>query len=138
MENVENAMSKRVTRKITRECMVCGKETTREFDDTEGRFTKGWNAWAGGALIQNAFPFLSPEDREFLMTGMCPECQEQIFREEPEEESEEEELERRTRSLCPRHDAGRTGGQAGGETRRHGQGDGNPPGNRQGPVHPGT
>lgn len=81
----------KITRKIARECMICGKKTTREFDDTGGRFTKGWNAWVRGALIQRAFPFLSPEDREFLMTGMCPECQERFFRKESEELEEEPE-----------------------------------------------
>ena len=27
-----------------------------------------------GALIQNVFPDLSPEDRERLITGICPDC----------------------------------------------------------------
>jgi len=30
--------------------------------------------WAEGELIQNAFPGLSPSDREALMTGICDNC----------------------------------------------------------------
>jgi hypothetical protein len=32
-----------------------------------------YDAWAGGALIQEAMPHLSADDREFLMTGSTPE-----------------------------------------------------------------
>ena len=30
-------------------------------------------AWAGGALIQNALPYLYPSEREVLLTGFLPE-----------------------------------------------------------------
>ena len=30
------------------------------------------NAWMEGALIQDAMPHLSEDDREFMMTGMLP------------------------------------------------------------------
>ena len=30
-------------------------------------------AWCSGALIQDAMPYLSADDREFLMTGITPE-----------------------------------------------------------------
>lgn len=33
----------------------------------------GYKAWNEGALIQNAFPNLSPQKREFLLTGLTPE-----------------------------------------------------------------
>ena len=29
-------------------------------------------AWAGGVLIQEAMPQLSPDEREFIMTGVTP------------------------------------------------------------------
>ena len=35
-----------------------------------------------GEYIQNAFPYLSPDDREFLMTGISPEGWKETFREE--------------------------------------------------------
>jgi len=30
--------------------------------------------WQSGTLIQDAFPLLSADERELLMTGICPEC----------------------------------------------------------------
>lgn len=35
--------------------------------------------WQAGELIQNAMPDLSPTEREQLISGLCPECQEIIF-----------------------------------------------------------
>jgi hypothetical protein len=35
--------------------------------------------WKGGEHIQRAFPNLSPEDRERLITGICPVCWDNIF-----------------------------------------------------------
>lgn len=32
-----------------------------------------YSDWLGGALIQNALPHLSADEREFLMTGITPE-----------------------------------------------------------------
>lgn len=40
--------------------------------------------WKMGALIQDAFPELSPADRELLMTGIHPGCFQEIFAEEEE------------------------------------------------------
>lgn len=34
---------------------------------------KAWDAWQQGAHIQNALPLLTPDEREFLLTGMTPE-----------------------------------------------------------------
>lgn len=31
-------------------------------------------AWRHGMLIQDVFPELSAEDREFLISGLCPDC----------------------------------------------------------------
>ena len=42
--------------------------------------------WQGGELIQNAMPYLSATEREQLISGMCPKCQEDIFGEDEEEE----------------------------------------------------
>jgi hypothetical protein len=37
-----------------------------------------------GAFVQDAFPDLSSEDRETLMTGLCHSCQTKVFAEEEE------------------------------------------------------
>lgn len=36
--------------------------------------TQDYRRWKGGLLIQEAFPNLSADDREALMTGICPAC----------------------------------------------------------------
>jgi len=36
-------------------------------------------AWQGGTLIQTAMPDLSPEQREFIMTGVTPQEWEETF-----------------------------------------------------------
>jgi len=38
--------------------------------------------WLSGELIQVALPYLTPDEREFLMTGCSPEEWDEIFREE--------------------------------------------------------
>lgn len=32
-----------------------------------------------GELVQNAFPYLTATERECLISGMCPACQDKIF-----------------------------------------------------------
>jgi len=39
-------------------------------------------AWENGTLIQKAMPYLSPNQREFLMTGILPEEWDNIFSKE--------------------------------------------------------
>ena len=39
-------------------------------------------------LIQDAFPELSKEDRERLITGICPKCWKELFGDEDEEDDE--------------------------------------------------
>ena len=40
---------------------------------------ESFEQWKAGELIQRAFPNLSPEDRERLKTGICPDCWDNIF-----------------------------------------------------------
>lgn len=35
--------------------------------------------WQDGALAQDAFPYLSADDRELLISGICPTCWEKTF-----------------------------------------------------------
>lgn len=62
-------------------CSFCGKPwyvdmTEEEYD--RWRFEDG--------LIQNILPNHTPEERECLISGMCPDCQNKIFGEFDEEE----------------------------------------------------
>ena len=54
---------------ITRKSGLTGHTHTREIDVTDDQL----ESWAKGALIQDAMPHLSPDDREFIMTGITPE-----------------------------------------------------------------
>jgi hypothetical protein len=36
-------------------------------------------AWKRGRAIQVAFPYLNADQRESLMTGICPPCWEKMF-----------------------------------------------------------
>lgn len=40
--------------------------------------------WQAGELAQNALPDLLPTEREQLISGLCPECQADIFGDEDE------------------------------------------------------
>lgn len=57
-----------------------GLEHTLNLNCTEEEFKKGKDKCANGTLIQDAFSFLSPEEREFIMTGITPEEWKMIFK----------------------------------------------------------
>lgn len=58
-------------------CVFSGDEhRTAEFS------AKAFERWQAGAYVQHAFPALSADDREFLMSGIGPKA----FPEDPEEE----------------------------------------------------
>ncbi|MFN9957938.1 MAG: hypothetical protein ACK55I_32945, partial [bacterium] len=67
---------------ITKNCVVTQKPYTvfvnsQDFIDWKER----------RKLAQNAFPYLSREDREFIISGVSPEGWEQIFAEDASDES---------------------------------------------------
>lgn len=53
---------------VTRNCPFCGKEQTMQFNIND------FEVWRSGVLIQNAMPNATPDEREFLMTGICNKC----------------------------------------------------------------
>jgi hypothetical protein len=55
--------------KITKTSIWSKKTRTMDLDITEAQIEK----WENGELIQNAFPNLNNDEREFLLTGMTPE-----------------------------------------------------------------
>ena len=55
-----------------KESMLTNEEHTMEFHCSEREFMEAFAAWEDGALIQEAFPFLCPAEREFVMTGITP------------------------------------------------------------------
>jgi hypothetical protein len=42
------------------------------FDCTPEQFTGGMRSYRAGAHVQDAFPFLNDEEREFLLSGITP------------------------------------------------------------------
>jgi hypothetical protein len=63
----------------TKVCHVCGNYELWSLD------RKAVESWQAGEYIQNAFPDMSMEDREVLITGTHPTCWNKLF---PEEEGE--------------------------------------------------
>jgi|TARA_R110002074_G_scaffold320785_1_gene491211 hypothetical protein len=60
--------------KITRTNPFNGEVNTLDIPVTEEQV----QAYMNGALIQNAFPNLSADDREFIMTGITAESWEEM------------------------------------------------------------
>ena len=60
--------------KIKDKCVFCNHvwEVTVKAEDADRYFDEG-------ELVQNAFPYLTATERECLISGMCPACQDKIF-----------------------------------------------------------
>lgn len=49
-------------------------------------YTDDFYAWKHGKSAQDAFGYLSAEDREMLISGICPSCWDDLFADEGEED----------------------------------------------------
>ena len=58
---------------VNRVCPKCNKLQTVKVEQSQ------YYDWVAGKNIQIAFPNLSANQREILMSGICPECWEKIF-----------------------------------------------------------
>lgn len=72
---------------ITTTCPFCGH--TNEVAANEADY---WD-WQDGALVQDAFPYLTADEREMLVSGICPTCWEKTFGDSDEEEEDPEDWE---------------------------------------------
>ena len=61
---------------VTRVCPFTGNRNTLYIPDLTPAMLAEWR---GGALIQDAMPSLSKEEREFLITGITPTMWERVF-----------------------------------------------------------
>lgn len=68
-----------LTHVTTPPCMVCGRTSTLRVP------VEGIEAYRQGALIQNAFPMLTADEREMLMTGTHPDCWDSMFEDDEDE-----------------------------------------------------
>lgn len=57
---------------LTRKCPICGTEHSITVSQRE--LLDGQNKIRSGALIQDAFPTWTPSDREFIISGICSKC----------------------------------------------------------------
>jgi hypothetical protein len=63
---------------IERICPLSGEVKQLDIAVTQDQF----DAWRSGALIQNAMPNLSADEREFILTGITPDVWEELFGED--------------------------------------------------------
>ena len=66
-----HAMKTHIT--IRRPCPFCGKVNEIVVPKD------GYVRWVDGELIQKALPTLSDEEREMLLSGICPPCWDEAF-----------------------------------------------------------
>ena len=64
---------------VTTRCPFCGKAHDVEVNEID------YLNWQDGELIQNAMPYLSAQEREYLITGICADCWESMFSGEDDE-----------------------------------------------------
>jgi hypothetical protein len=67
---------------ITRRSPFTQKVNRMEIPLSHSEFEKRAILWQSGMLIQDAFPMLSTDEREFIKTGITPEEWEQMFGED--------------------------------------------------------
>lgn len=51
----------------------CGRVYTMEINRAD------YAAWKNGQHVQNAFPYLTPNQRELLLTNTCGHCWDRMF-----------------------------------------------------------
>lgn len=61
-------------------CPFCGETSVVEVP------MDGFIQWQDGALVQDAFPNLSADVREQLVSGICPSCWDSMFSDDDEDE----------------------------------------------------
>lgn len=58
---------------VVTQCPFCGHGNFVEVNEDD------YDDWSDGELAQNAFPYLSADKREMLITGICPTCWDKMF-----------------------------------------------------------
>ena len=68
---------------VVTSCPFCGHAHEVEVNEADY-----WD-WQDGVLAQDAFPYLSADEREMLISGICPKCWDEMFGGGEDEESYE-------------------------------------------------
>jgi len=58
---------------IITQCPFCGRGNEVEVNETD------YLDWDDGKMAQDAFPYLSADEREMLISGCCPQCWNKMF-----------------------------------------------------------
>jgi hypothetical protein len=58
---------------VVTQCPFCGRGNEVEVNEADY-----WD-WDDGKLAQDAFPYLSADEREMLISGICPTCWDKMF-----------------------------------------------------------
>lgn len=58
---------------VVTQCPFCGRGNEVEVNEADY-----WD-WDDGMLAQDAFPYLSADEREMLISGICPTCWDKMF-----------------------------------------------------------
>lgn len=67
---------------IQRRSIYSGKMRTKDLDITREQ----WDQWLeGNTFVQDCFPQLNEDDREFILSGMTPEEWDEIYPDEEED-----------------------------------------------------
>lgn len=70
---------------ITR-CPFCGHANEVEVNEMD------YLDWSDGELAQVAFPYLSADEREMLISGICPTCWDEMFGSDEEPDLDEKDI----------------------------------------------
>lgn len=77
---------------VSRACVMCGVTHHYCIKMPRHSFLKHWDRWILGESVQDVFSYVKPHVREFIMSGLCNECFEEItgkpedYEDEPEDD----------------------------------------------------
>ena len=63
---------------LTRNCPICGRKQSVQIDRAD------YGAYLMGKPIHEAFPYLSADEREIFLSGICAPCWDDAFGEDEE------------------------------------------------------
>ena len=64
---------------LERKCPFTGNINSMDLPLTHREYDRGITKWEDGAYIQDAFPTLNDDQREFIKTGITPQKWREIF-----------------------------------------------------------
>lgn len=68
---------------VGKRCPMCQTVNTVEVNNED------YVKWENGTVCQVAFPYLNANEREILISGICPTCWDKMFNSETSEEDED-------------------------------------------------